>query len=152
MRKDIADKIEKLYELSSSQLMDEYTRLTGESFYTHNRKSLIRKIAWLYQTADTLPLSQMALDRVDELIKDTKLRIYPHHDFKIATPANKPKQNGSHLQVGTTLTRKYKGETYEVIILDRGFLWQNKVFKSISAVAQAITGTHWNGKLFFGLK
>jgi len=152
MRNNIAEKIEKLYELSSKQLHDEYTRLTGESYFTRNRKSLIRKIAWLYQTADTPPLSLMALDRVEELVKDTKLRIYPHQDFKIETPENKPKQNGFHLQVGTTLTREYKGETYEVIILDRGFLWHNKVFKSISAVAQAITGTHWNGKLFFGLK
>jgi len=151
MRKDIAEKIEKLYELSSSQLMDEYTRLTGESYYTHNRKSLIRKIAWLYQTEDTPPLSQLALDRVDELIKDTKLRIYPHRDFNLDIPeGRRAKKPG--LKPGTILTKTYNGENYEVVVLDRGFLWNNKIFKSISAVAKAITGTHWNGKLFFGIK
>ncbi len=151
MRKDVADKIEKLYELSSSQLMTEYTRLTCESYYTHNRKSLIRKIAWLYQTADSPPLSQMALDRVDELVKDSKLRIYPHQDFNLDIP-NRVRTKKLKLKPGTILTKTYNGEDYEVVVLDRGFLWNNKIFKSISAVAKAITGTHWNGKIFFGLK
>ncbi len=151
MRKNIADKIEKLYELSSRRLMAEYTRLTGESYYTRNRKSLIRKIAWLYQTADTPPLSQRALDRVDELVKDSKLRIYPPQDFHLDIPDPKVNKKLS-LNPGTILKKNYNGEEYEVVVLDRGFLWNNKIFKSISAVAKAITGSHWNGKLFFGLK
>lgn len=151
MRKDVAENIEKLYGLTPGQLQDEYTRLTGESYYTRNRKSLIRKIAWLYQTADTLPLSQMALDRVDELIKDTKLRIYPHRDFNLDIPDQKPKKK-LQLNPGTILKKNYQGENYEVVVLDRGFLWNQTVYKSISAVAKAITGSHWNGKIFFGLK
>lgn len=151
MRKDVAAKIETLYELSSCQLMAEYTRLTGESYYTHNRKSLIRKIAWLYQTADSPSLSQMALDRVDELVKDSKLRIYPHQDFNLDIP-NRVQSKKLKLKPGTILTKTYNGKDYEVVVLDRGFLWNNTIFKSISAVAKAITGTHWNGKLFFGLK
>jgi hypothetical protein len=151
MRENIKKKIELLYDLSSTQLMDEYTQLTGESYFTRNRKSLIRKIAWLYQTKDIPPLSQMALDRVDELVKISKLRIYPHRDFKIDIPKRKI-NNRLDLQPGTILTRKYNGKNHEVVVLDRGFLWNNNMFKSISAVAKAITGTHWNGKLFFGLK
>lgn len=151
MRKDVAEKIDKLYRLTSGQLHDEYTRLTGENYYTHNRKSLIRKIAWLYQTEDQPPLSQVALDRVDELIKDTKLRIYPHRDFNLDIP-DQIKKTKLDLNPGTILKKNYNGEDYEVIVLDRGFLWNQKVYKSISAVAKAITGTHWNGKIFFGLK
>lgn len=151
MRKNVADRIEKLYELSSGQLMAEYTRLTGESYYTRNRKSLIRKIAWLYQTADSPPLSQMALDRVDELVKDSKLRTKPPQDFNFDIP-KRIRTKKLELKPGTILTKTYNGEDYEVVILDRGFLWDNKIFRSISAVAKAITGSHWNGKLFFGLK
>ena len=151
MRKNVADKIEKLYELSSGQLMAEYTRLTGESYYTHNRKSLIRKIAWLYQPADSPPLSQIALDRVDELVKDSKLRTKPPQDFNLDIPDLKaPKKQ--KLQPGTILSKTYNGEDYEVVVLDRGFLWNNRIFKSISAVAKEITGSHWNGNIFFGLK
>ncbi len=151
MRKNVADKIEKLYELSSSHLMTEYTRLTNESYYTHNRKSLIRKIAWLYQTADQQPLSQMALDRVDELVKDSKLRTKPPQNFNLDIP-KRARTKKQKLQPGTILTKTYNGEDYEVVILDRGFLWNNRIFKSISAVAKEITGSHWNGNLFFGLK
>lgn len=151
MREQLTSKIEHLYTLQPKQLMAEYQRLTGESYYTHNRKSLIRKIAWLYQTKDTKPISQMALDRVDELVKDTKMRIYPHRDFKVDIP-NQIQKKQTKLKPGSILSKNYNGEHYEVVVLDRGFLWNKTVYKSISGVAKAITGTHWNGKLFFGLK
>ncbi len=145
-----AKRIERLYQLTPGELMKEYARLTGESYYTHNRKSLIRKIAWLYQSEDSKPLSQMALDRIEEL-KNTKARIYPHPDFQIDIP-DKIMPKKVELATGTILRKSYKGKKYEVTVLDRGFLWKNNIYKSISAVAKAITGTHWNGKLFFGLK
>jgi hypothetical protein len=38
-----------------------------------------------------------------------------------------------------------------VRVLENGFEWNGVVYRSLSAVAKAVTGTHWNGKLFFGL-
>jgi len=151
MTKHMSQKINRLYDLSAKQLMREYIRITGESYYTHNRKSLIRKIAWLYQIKDSPPLSQMALERVGELVKDSKLRVYPPRNFKCEIPKRKTKRNTS-LTPGTVLMKKYHGINYEVVVLDRGFMWDNTIYKSISGVAKAITGSHWNGKLFFGLK
>lgn len=55
------------------------------------------------------------------------------------------------IQAGTKLVREFKGIKYEVIALERGFEFDGKVYKSLSAVANKITGTRWNGKLFFGL-
>ena len=52
---------------------------------------------------------------------------------------------------GTTLSRKYKGRTILVRVLRRGFEYEGKVYRSLSAVAKAVTGSHWNGYLFFGL-
>ena len=150
MKEQVLQKIEGLYGLSPKQLMAEYARITGETYFTHNRKSLIRKIAWLYQSEDSLPLSQIALDRIEEL-KNTKLRIYPHPDFKLEIP-NRDTPKKLTLEPGTILRKTYRGKKYEVVVLDRGYLWKNNIYKSISAVARAITGTHWNGKLFFGLK
>jgi len=150
MKTATANRVERLYQLTSGELMKEYARITGESYYTNNRKSLIRKIAWLYQSENSKPLSQIALDRIEEF-KSTKARINPHSDFQINIP-DKVMPQKVELLTGTILRKSYKGKKYEVTVLDRGFLWKNNIYKSISAVAKAITGTHWNGKLFFGLK
>jgi hypothetical protein len=56
------------------------------------------------------------------------------------------------LRPGTRLMREWQGRTYEVLVLDDGFSWQNTRYRSLSALARKITGTPWSGPLFFGLK
>jgi hypothetical protein len=56
------------------------------------------------------------------------------------------------LKPGTRLMREWQGRTYEVLVLDDGFSWQNTRYRSLSAIARKITGTAWSGPLFFGLK
>ena len=52
---------------------------------------------------------------------------------------------------GTVLLRRYKGHVHQVEVLDSGIFYDGELYKSLSAVAHAITGGHWNGFLFFGL-
>jgi hypothetical protein len=58
----------------------------------------------------------------------------------------------SELKPGTRLMREWQGRTYDVLVLDEGFSWQNMHYRSLSAIARKITGTPWSGPLFFGLK
>ena len=53
---------------------------------------------------------------------------------------------------GTRLVREWQGIEHCVTVLDDGFEYQGRPYKSLSAIARAITGTRWNGLLFFGLK
>lgn len=53
---------------------------------------------------------------------------------------------------GATLVREWRGKTYQVQVLDKGFVFENRVWRSLSEIACEITGAHWNGPLFFGLK
>ena len=54
---------------------------------------------------------------------------------------------------GARLVRFWQGARHEAVIRDDGrFEYNGKTYNSLSAVAKAITGTHWNGKLFFGVK
>ena len=53
---------------------------------------------------------------------------------------------------GTKLIRAWKGLEHCCTVLDDGFEYQGRMFKSLSAVANFITGTKWNGLVFFGLK
>ena len=53
---------------------------------------------------------------------------------------------------GTRLVREWAGIEHVVTVLPHGYEWQGRPYKSLSAVARAITGTRWNGWTFFGLK
>jgi hypothetical protein len=50
---------------------------------------------------------------------------------------------------GTVLVRPYKGQTLQVRVLPTGFAYEGKTYRSLSAVAKAITGSHCSGHLFF---
>ena len=54
--------------------------------------------------------------------------------------------------VGTRLIREWQGVEHLVTVTADGFDWQGRPYKSLSAIARAITGTRWNGWVFFGLK
>jgi hypothetical protein len=56
------------------------------------------------------------------------------------------------LSPGTVLTREWEGRHYRVMVLDGGFTWQGRSYRSLSEIAKAITGTKWNGPRFFGLR
>lgn len=53
---------------------------------------------------------------------------------------------------GTKLTREYKGVPHTVEVLDKGFRYGDGCYRSLSEIARLITGTHWNGPRFFGLR
>ena len=53
---------------------------------------------------------------------------------------------------GTRLIREYQGVEQVVTVLQNGYEWQGRPYQSLSSVARAITGTRWNGWVFFGLK
>ncbi len=62
------------------------------------------------------------------------------------------KMTSSTLRSGARLLREWRGVTHEVLVAGEGFLYAGKTYKSLSAIARAITGTHWSGPLFFGIK
>lgn len=60
-------------------------------------------------------------------------------------------RKASDLKPGSRLLREWHGVTHQVDVTDAGFVWQGELFKTLSAVAGAITGAHWSGPRFFGL-
>lgn len=61
-------------------------------------------------------------------------------------------QRCQRLKTGTVLIRDFGGARHTVTIVPGGFLWQEKTYSSLSAIARIITGTNWNGPRFFGLR
>ena len=56
------------------------------------------------------------------------------------------------LEAGAVLIREWGGVKYKVVVLENGFSFRSQRYGSLSAVARQITGSHWSGPLFFGLK
>jgi hypothetical protein len=67
-------------------------------------------------------------------------------------PTHTPVATGANYKPGTRLIRQYKGKPHEVTITADGFGYDGKTYTSLSAIARHITGTPWNGRIFFGLK
>jgi hypothetical protein len=56
------------------------------------------------------------------------------------------------LTPGTRLIREWNGRTIAVEVGESGFLWEDKTYRSLSEIAREVTGAHWSGPRFFGLK
>jgi len=61
-------------------------------------------------------------------------------------------QRKRELLPGSVLNREWGGRNYRVTVLEQGFAWEARSYKSLSEIAKAITGTKWNGPRFFGLR
>lgn len=59
---------------------------------------------------------------------------------------------GSALKSGGRLLREWNGVTHVVDVTEEGFTWKGETYRSLSAIARTITGAHWSGPRFFGLK
>lgn len=69
----------------------------------------------------------------------------------LATTGDIRRVKAPKLKPGARLVREWGGVTYEVTVTDGGFFWNGEVRKSLSAIAEEITGAHWSGPRFFGL-
>jgi hypothetical protein len=118
---------------------------------------LIRKIAWRMQALAEGDLSERARQRAAELARDADVRVRPPKDFTVGL-ANGPTitipvQTDPRLpSIGDAIVRTYKGQKIRVVVLAEGFEYDGRRFRSLSAVAKAISGSHCNGFRFFGLR
>lgn len=82
--------------------------------------------------------------------KQTVVKPVNQKIVKVAVPALK-EQDGRLPAVGTVITKTYHGQTIEVKVLENGFEYQGKTYKSISRVAMEIVKRPISGYVFFGL-
>jgi hypothetical protein len=150
MTVNVAQEVAALQRLTIHELRDRFAELFGEPTRAGNRTWLIRRIAWRLQALSEGDLSARARQRAAELAHDADLRVLAPRATNAATET--PVVRGKidpRLRPGTVLTRVYKGETLQVHVRKDGFEFGGTLYSSLSAVAKAVTGSHWNGRLFF---
>jgi hypothetical protein len=154
MPADLATEIAALPRLRVSELRTKFAAAFGEPTPSHNKVWLVKRIAWRLQALAEGGLSERARRRAAELVQEADLRLSapPDGPAPFDPPALVRWPADARLpRPGTTLTRRYKGCTLTVEVLDHGFAYDGQVYRSLSAVAKAVTGSHCSGHLFFGL-
>ncbi len=115
------------------ELRAQWQRLTGEVAPRVSPKLLRLALAWELQARALGGLSRTTQQKLDQLGAG-KTR---------TAPAN----------AGTRMVREWQGKAHVVTIgEDQVIRWEAREYRSLSQVAKAITGTHWSGPAFFGLK
>jgi hypothetical protein len=129
-------------------LRAKYQELFGQPTGCHQKRYLWRRIAWRLQAdvyGDLSPQTRRhALAVADDrdlrgLLPISGSRGHRLRDLRVPLP-------------GTVLTRSFQGRTVKVCVLPDGFRYRDRSFRSLSAVAEHITGTRWNGYRFWGLE
>lgn len=142
--------------MRTADLRQKYLELFGEPSRSGNRDFLCKRLAWRIQSLREGSLSDRARLRAAELARDADIRTTVPRLPKVGSPhATGPAPaalSRDRLPMpGAVLTRVYQGRTVAVTVLPKGFEFDGQVYRSLSAVAKAVTGSHWNGYLFFGL-
>ena len=151
---DVGRQIQQLARMTIPQLRVRYRVIFGAETNVLHKSHLIRRIAWQLQADVHGGLSGRARNRIAELADGAVLGSSAAVS-KCATPIhNHPRDTGRDARVprsGTLLRRRYQGREIVVKVLEDGFEYDAERFSSLSALARKITGTRWNGLLFFGL-
>lgn len=144
------EKLAALRKMTTAELRREWQELNGEPARSYHRQWLYKRLCWMHQAAILGGLSPEAERRIQELLPQA-LAMMPwgHRSFTREVGPVSPVER-ARLRPGTTLTRAYKGKTVVASVRDDGQLeYDGNLYRSLSAVAKAVTGSHWNGNLFF---
>ena len=150
---NIDQQVAAMQRMTVGQLRSKYAEVFGEPTNGRHKQWLVRRIAWRVQALAEGDLSERARQRAAELANDADLRLLPPRITKpVPAKARVSTAPDDRLPMpGTIITRPYKGQTLQVRVLPEGFEFEGETYKSLSAVAKAITGSHCNGYHFFRL-
>jgi len=149
---DVPTRLAALLEMTVGDLADLYLSLYGEPTRSRNRDYLRKRLAWRIQEMAEGGLSQRAIKRIAELGDNLPERWRMRQAAAEQPITPPPTDRDPRLPpVGAQLRRIYQGTPHDVTVVEDGFLYQGQRYRTLSAVAKLITGTAWNGFLFFGL-
>jgi hypothetical protein len=130
-----------LQQLGRAELLQRWEVVFGRPAPSHTRAPLLLgALAWHLQMQQTQRRSGEGTQRVAPASVPSMLR------------KAQLQSSGGPMAAGTRLVREWQGKLHEVCVLADGFEYDGKAYRSLSAIARAITGTAWSGPLFFGLR
>lgn len=157
--RSLAKDIGALQGLGLAALRARYLEVYGEESRSKNLPHLRKKIAFRIQEQMEGGLSAEARARIEELSSvevaprspQVERKPSPKGPGPATAPSNRQGRDPRLPKVGSSVAREFKGFSHEVQVLESEFVYRGRTYRSLSAIAKEITGTPWNGFLFFGL-
>lgn len=157
MLRKLGLQIAELQGMGLADLRAEHVALFGEEARSKNLPFLRRRLAFRLQERVQGGLSSEVKERLEELAPSElpaprRVAIRPAHPREAKQDVVEVEPRDPRLpEAGTILRREHRGFVHEIEVLDRGFRYRGRDYRSLSAIAKEITGTAWNGFGFFGL-
>ena len=142
MTETLLARIADLKSTPTADLKSQWRELFGKEPPPYNRNYLQSRLAYRIQELSLGGLKPQTIARLEAL----------GEVLDGGKPEKRKIPAASRLITGTQLIREYQGVPHTVIVRDTDFVYEGRPYKSLSAIARAITGTRWNGLMFFGLK
>lgn len=139
----IIKQITKLQSMTAQELDNVWRTMFDHEPEVNSRKYIIGKIAYRIQELAYGALATETEDKIKACAKETQRK-------SLASITKNPKK--FRPAIGTIIAKKYHNKIHEVMVVNDGFSYGGSVYKSLSAIANKITGTKWNGLKFFGVK
>jgi hypothetical protein len=137
--------IERLRKTGIQTVQARYAEVFGRGTRSTHRGHLIRRIAWKLQALEHGDVTGAMIERALEMAAD---REFEGH----GGASGKRRRADPRLPApGVELTREYRRRLVAVKVLASGFEYEGQRYASLSAIARVVTGTPWNGLVFFGL-
>lgn len=141
--------IESLVDLDVDRLRLQWRNHLGGTAPAHSPRWLLRRLlVFRLQAAAFGDLDKSTL-RLLRHPKDAGAESSVGRPFERRSPTTR---DGARLKSGALLVREWNGRLERVMVLENGFAWNGKIYRSLSQIAKAMTGTSWNGHRFFGLR
>ncbi len=137
----VAEKLAALPRMSKADLRAEWRRLfRSQPPPRLGRDLMVLALGWKIQEKAHGGLTLAEKRRLTQIADDLKVHGRP------------PPRSAIRLKPGAKLIREWHGKTHHVLVLDEGFEWNHRSWRSLSVIAREITGTPWSGPRFFGLQ
>ena len=136
----VTDQLAAIPDLSRNDLIERWTQAYGRP----PPRRLSRR---LLEYGAAYQIQARAFGGLSPAVRRKLQRNAAGGDARVTAPA----RGGAALAPGSRLIREWRGRTHTVEVLDRGFRCDGKQYRSLSAIARAITGARWSGPRFFGL-
>ena len=141
-KQDVLGRLAALADATMADLKDQWSALFGAEPPPYSRKFLESRLAYRIQELAYGGLKPEIVKRLEALGEQI--------DGKNIT-LRRIRQEQRPI-TGTRLLREWQGVEHVVTVTRDGFEWQGRPYQSLSAIARAITGTRWNGWVFFGIR
>jgi Protein of unknown function (DUF2924) len=142
MTDSIPARLAALKTMALPDLKAEWRTLFGKEPPGYNRRYLESRLAYRVQEIVLGGLKPETVKRLEAL----------GEQFAGRNVARRRSHHTTMPIAGTRLVREWQGVEHTITVLAEGYEWQGRPYRSLSAIARAITGTRWNGLIFFGLK